>query len=131
MARSTRAGAPIDVQDRRRPGQVRRIARAYVRLWGLGDLAGVAELVVSELVTNAFLHGQGNVVRFRMRRDESCVRIEVGDGTPVTIPEQQSVDVLAEGGRGLLLVAAHAHELCLTDDGTGVRCSLPIPGGVR
>ncbi|MQS35798.1 ATP-binding protein [Streptomyces katsurahamanus] len=131
LPRSSRPGAPIDAQDRRRPGQVRRIVRAYLRLWGLDDLAEAVELPVSELVTNAFLHGRGSVIEFRMWRDESFVRIEVGDGTTVTIPKGTPDDPLAESGRGLCLVAAYADRWELTEDGTRVRCAIRIPGGVR
>lgn len=63
-------------------------------------------LVATELVTNAFLHGQPPV-QFQLlgRLDGTPLRIEVTDHGPA-LPQLREPDALAPNGRGLLLVAA-------------------------
>ncbi len=62
------------------------------------------ELVTSELVTNALLHG-GAPVRLRVLRTADAVRLEVEDaGRQAPVPLQPSADAMT--GRGLALVAA-------------------------
>ncbi|WP_217919581.1 ATP-binding protein [Actinomadura sp. BRA 177] len=70
----------------------------------------MARLVVSELVTNAWRHGEGQIILrvFRDTRADFAV-LEVwdqGDGLPVVGPE----DFEAVSGRGLLLVSQLAHD---------------------
>lgn len=73
-----------------------------------------AELVVSELVTNAVRHGcvPGRLVALRLVYDlEKTVTIEVsdaGDRRPPAAPSGDRRDDLSESGRGLTLVAAFA-----------------------
>ena len=63
-----------------------------------------AALVVTELVTNALLHG-GPSVRLRVRSDASAVRVEVeDDGDELPVAVRQSAGAMT--GRGLSLVAA-------------------------
>ena len=69
------------------------------------DVAADAELVVSELVTNALLHGSAPVV-VRVAVGET-VRIEVSDGSR-TAPMRPLARPDAMTGRGLALVAALA-----------------------
>ncbi|MFD9380557.1 ATP-binding protein [Streptomyces sp. NPDC059999] len=66
-------------------------------------------LCVSELATNALLHGvpPGRGYRLRLLRFEGAVRIEVHDSGGGR-PRIEDRDVRVEGGRGLLLVAALA-----------------------
>jgi anti-sigma regulatory factor (Ser/Thr protein kinase) len=88
-------------------------ARHLVREWGLGSLAATAELLVSELVTNAVKAMAGRddqpPVRLRLSCDYARVLIEVWDADPRP-PEDPGTDGLpdleGEGGRGLFLVAA-------------------------
>ncbi|MCZ4602778.1 SpoIIE family protein phosphatase [Streptomyces sp. Lzd4kr] len=70
--------------------------------WRLHDLAFTAELVVSELVTNAIRYGQPPV-QLRLIRDTSLI-CEVSDGSS-TAPHLRRARTFDEGGRGLLLVA--------------------------
>ncbi|MGW5470078.1 SpoIIE family protein phosphatase [Streptomyces chartreusis] len=70
--------------------------------WRLHDLAFTAELVVSELVTNAIRYGQPPV-QLRLIRDRSLI-CEVSDGSS-TAPHLRRARTFDEGGRGLLLVA--------------------------
>ncbi|MFB7373086.1 SpoIIE family protein phosphatase [Streptomyces sp. NPDC056222] len=70
--------------------------------WGLEELAFTAELVVSELVTNAIRYGRPPI-RLRLIHDRA-VMCEVSD-TSSTTPHLRRAAVSDEGGRGLLLVA--------------------------
>jgi anti-sigma regulatory factor (Ser/Thr protein kinase) len=74
-------------------------------------------LVVSELVTNAILHG-GAAEQLRLRRTAQRVVIEVFDRGP-RMPHPRAADLKAESGRGLHLVARLA-------DRWGAR---PVRGG--
>ena len=92
-------------------------ARAVLHEWGLQTLAETAELIVSELVTNAVrastrpngrprYDGAGlPVVIVRLGTDGGRVMIEVWDGIPgAPVPERAEPD--DESGRGLVLVEA-------------------------
>jgi anti-sigma regulatory factor (Ser/Thr protein kinase) len=61
-------------------------------------------LAVSELVTNAVLHGREPVV-LRLTRTQQCVRVEVEDGSPIS-PSFSMLDPTAVTGRGLMLISA-------------------------
>ena len=89
--------------------------------WDLGEHAELCELIVSELVTNAILHG-AEPIDFRLACDPNHLRVEVhdnGTGRPVecrTDPED-------ERGRGLTLIGGliqpHGGTRCVIDDDTG------------
>jgi anti-sigma regulatory factor (Ser/Thr protein kinase) len=92
-------------------------ARAVLAEWGLHSLAESAELIVSELVTNAIRastrsNGQPRydgaglpVVVVRLGTDGERVMIEVWDGIPgAPVAERAGPD--DESGRGLVLVEA-------------------------
>lgn len=66
----------------------------------------VVALLVSELATNAMLHGEGQV-RVRVLPRSTGVRVEVGDASP-QVPARRSPAPDAEGGRGIALVEALA-----------------------
>jgi anti-sigma regulatory factor (Ser/Thr protein kinase) len=73
--------------------------------WCLTHLADAVELLVSELVTNAVVHGLG-AVRVLADYDGTRLRVEVHDHHP--IPPRPHVTAgpdLDEHGRGLQLVA--------------------------
>ncbi|MBG0856996.1 SpoIIE family protein phosphatase [Streptomyces spinoverrucosus] len=70
--------------------------------WGLDEVAFAAELVLSELVTNAIRHGSGPI-RVRLLRDRALI-CEVSD-TSNTAPHLRRAASTDEGGRGLFLVA--------------------------
>ncbi|MGY5044525.1 SpoIIE family protein phosphatase [Streptomyces sp. 900105755] len=81
-------------------------ARAQVleqlEAWHLTDVAFAAELVVSELVTNAIRYGQPPV-QLRLIRGATLI-CEVSDRSG-TAPHMRRARTYDEGGRGLLLVA--------------------------
>jgi anti-sigma regulatory factor (Ser/Thr protein kinase) len=74
--------------------------------WGLRALADTAELLVSELVTNAVL-ASGSllspVVRIWLVSERNGVFIRVWDGSK-QMPVRQDADLDSDCGRGLLLV---------------------------
>ena len=94
-------------------------ARAVLAEWGLGELAEAAELIVSELVTNAVRASTGPdghprydgagmpVVVLRMASDHIKLRVEVWDVIPGA-PAAARPGPDDESGRGLMLVAAQA-----------------------
>ncbi|MES4905407.1 MULTISPECIES: SpoIIE family protein phosphatase [unclassified Streptomyces] len=82
--------------------QARKNATDQLMAWGLDEAVFTAELVVSELVTNAIRHAQGPI-QLRLIHDRSLI-CEVSDGSD-TAPHLRRARVFDEGGRGLLLVA--------------------------
>ncbi|MEU6095142.1 SpoIIE family protein phosphatase [Streptomyces sp. NPDC047079] len=80
----------------------RELACERLATWQLEDAAFVAELVVSELVTNAIRYGSPPV-HLRLIRDTALI-CEVGDASS-TAPHLKRARLSDEGGRGLLIVA--------------------------
>ncbi|MFC4494379.1 SpoIIE family protein phosphatase [Streptomyces ovatisporus] len=70
--------------------------------WGLDEMAFTTELLVSELVTNAYRYADGPMT-LRLIRDRDLI-CEVSD-TSSTSPRMRRARVTDEGGRGLFLVA--------------------------
>ena len=110
---------------RRQPPRVRRYrdlpmhrvapaaARGFVRetcaAWSVPkDTEELAELVATELVTNAVQHARSSS-RVTLTGSESALHIAVRDYWPSPIPRPQPIDIAALSGRGLHLVAAVAH----------------------
>lgn len=85
---------------------VRRYTVEACRSAGLTDLTDTAALLVSEVATNALVHGSGDV-RVVARADGRVLRVEVQDDEP-QLPRQRSAGDLDEGGRGLALLDALA-----------------------
>ncbi|MFB7946897.1 SpoIIE family protein phosphatase [Kitasatospora phosalacinea] len=87
------------------PAAVARIRAAVTRRlddWGLSEQAFAAELVLSELITNAIRHA-APPIRVRLLRDRALI-CEVWDGS-ATSPHLRYATDTDEGGRGLFLVA--------------------------
>ncbi|MEO3978579.1 ATP-binding protein [Streptomyces sp. CAU 1734] len=98
-------------RERKTIPAAREFARAIVKEWGCDPRMDDVLLCVSELATNAVMHGappgRGYQLRFRLRSD-GVLRVEVhdsGPGVPVV-----RVSAEEESGRGLLLVAALADQ---------------------
>ncbi|MFE2515647.1 SpoIIE family protein phosphatase [Streptomyces mirabilis] len=84
----------------------RRFARRTLRAWGVpDDSMDGALLVVSELVTNALVHTDGQV-RLDITLINHRLRISVADTSPRTPVKPTSIGWEATGGRGILLVEA-------------------------
>ncbi|MFC7306378.1 ATP-binding protein [Streptomyces monticola] len=95
-------------RERRSVPRARAFARDVLADWGIRDRVDEVLVCVSELTTNALLHGappgRGYLLRFEY--DGTVLRVEVhdsGEGTP-SIPRIAR----GEGGHGLLLVSALA-----------------------
>uniref|UniRef100_A0AAU2A6I7 ATP-binding protein n=1 Tax=Streptomyces sp. NBC_00093 TaxID=2975649 RepID=A0AAU2A6I7_9ACTN len=86
-----------------------RTARLVVE-WGHPGLAGDVALVVSELMTNALLHGslRGRLIRVRLTLAAAALRVEVSDPRAERVPCPREVTGDDQFGRGLLLVGALA-----------------------
>ncbi|MER7732076.1 SpoIIE family protein phosphatase [Streptomyces erythrochromogenes] len=110
--------------------RVRNAGSAQLVAWGLGDIAFAAELILSELVTNAIRYGSAPV-RVRLLRDRSLI-CEVSDGSS-TSPHLRYAATTDEGGRGLFLVAQYAERwgTRYTDRGKVIWAELPLTGGAE
>ncbi|MCO6010590.1 SpoIIE family protein phosphatase [Actinoallomurus purpureus] len=85
--------------------ETRRLARQALETWGLDALAPTTELLVSELVTNAVVHGAGDV-GLRLIRANSLLCEVADDG--YDLPHLCRAEATDENGRGLQLVSAFA-----------------------
>ncbi|MEZ0073227.1 ATP-binding protein [Planotetraspora sp. GP83] len=72
----------------------RRRVRSQLAAWGYGGQHEVAELLVSELVTNALCHGWG----------EPVLTLVLRGGTPRCEVRDDNPEPISDTGRGLLLV---------------------------
>ncbi|MFC9957829.1 SpoIIE family protein phosphatase [Streptomyces nigra] len=88
-------------------GRVRGEVSRQLAAWGLGHMDFIAELVVSELVTNAIRYGRPPI-SLRLIHDRALL-LEVSDASSTT-PHLRRARVFDEGGRGLLLVAQLAEQ---------------------
>ncbi|MFE2143243.1 SpoIIE family protein phosphatase [Streptomyces sp. NPDC059456] len=107
--------------------RVRNAGSAQLARWGLGDIAFTAELILSELITNAIRYGHAPI-RVRMLRDRSLI-CEVSDGSS-TSPHLRYAATTDEGGRGLFLVAQYAERwgTRYTERGKVIWAELPLTG---
>ncbi|MFJ8438439.1 ATP-binding protein [Kitasatospora griseola] len=102
-----RLHASLEAADLPAVGTVRRRLRAALDHWGVPELADTAELLTSELVTNALVHtGKGAEFDAQLTAEQR-LRIEVHDRTS-RLPGRRHPNEDATSGRGLLLVEALA-----------------------
>jgi anti-sigma regulatory factor (Ser/Thr protein kinase) len=112
---SLHAVLPCDLTS---AGRARRILARQCRAAGVcGDAADTAELLVSEVVANAVLHGRSEV-RLSVRADAHCVRVSVGDDNS-RHPRVRERDPGALDGRGLAIVDCAATRWGVDDDDLG------------
>lgn len=108
----------------------RHLVREVCRLLGLDGVADIAELLTSELVTNAVLHAETESV---------CLVVEVG-GSEVIVsvadsdnrpPRLRVPDAASAGGRGLHLLDSLAEHWGVTEwpDGKAVWFTLSVRPG--
>jgi serine phosphatase RsbU (regulator of sigma subunit)/PAS domain-containing protein/anti-sigma regulatory factor (Ser/Thr protein kinase) len=115
VARTRRLG-PDQVAEWEVPGDpaavapVRTACARRLAEWGLEQVAFTAELILSELVTNAIRYGAEPIAVRLLRTepigspDAGTLIFEVADGSS-TSPRLRCAKVTDEGGRGLFLVA--------------------------
>lgn len=106
--RSVRSLA-ISRRDMQGVRRTRRFLREWLEGWDLSPMAETMELLTSEVVTNALVHGDSDV-DVHVRRYPDRIRVEVRDTDPSpALPVFLSTsDDEAEGGRGLVIVSALA-----------------------
>ncbi|MEU4117982.1 SpoIIE family protein phosphatase [Kitasatospora sp. NPDC028055] len=104
----------------------RRFTRETLTAWGLASLADWAELLTSELITNALVHA-GSPVQLRMFCDR-VLTVEVADRESET-PRIRRAHNEDEGGRGIHLVNELAYRWGSrrTGDGKVVWFELELP----
>lgn len=98
-----------------------RAARSIVRVCSVGfaeEAVEDAELLVSEIVTNAVRHGDP-VITLSVEADEDSLRVAVSDGSNVLPVSPRQVSPALPSGRGLLLVARVATEWGVATDSPG------------
>ncbi len=106
--------------------RARSLIRRPLRRWGLSDLQPAAELMVSELVTNAVRYAQGKVgLRLILEGGLVC---EVLDDS-AALPRLRHPDDSDERGRGLQVVSQLAQRWGARRAASGkvVWCELPLP----
>ncbi|MFD3875164.1 ATP-binding protein [Streptomyces sp. NPDC058623] len=111
------SGEPLPEADARRVGHMRRVVAALLRHLAPDSLVDTAELIVSELVTNALKHGKGEV-QVSMVLTATHVRLAVSSAHPGGRPEVRAAAPDDECGRGLALVEALSDEWGTSDAGT-------------
>ncbi|MFF9061385.1 SpoIIE family protein phosphatase [Streptomyces sp. NPDC014882] len=126
--------APGDVAEWSLPlepaqvGRARAAVREQLHDWRLAQLAGPAELMVSEVVTNAVRHAHGRPLTLRLVRGETLL-CEVDDDDH-GLPTLTSAGPDDESGRGLRVVSTLAREWGTgrTAAGKSVWFELTLPG---
>ena len=97
-------GLPADPASARR---ARSFIRDFCTAADLGDeVCQKAALLVSELVTNAVIHGRTRAT-LTAERPGGCLRVSVHDDNP-DLPNPKSPTFEAESGRGIKIVATVA-----------------------
>jgi serine phosphatase RsbU (regulator of sigma subunit)/anti-sigma regulatory factor (Ser/Thr protein kinase) len=107
-------------------GRARSLIRRPLRKWGLTELQPTAELLVSELVTNAVRYAQGKIgLRLVLEGGLVC---EVTDES-AALPRLRHADDSDERGRGLQVVSQLAQRWGARRAASGkiVWCELPLP----
>jgi anti-sigma regulatory factor (Ser/Thr protein kinase) len=94
--------------DPREVARARRLVRAHLLEWGLDDAVDTAELLVSEVVSNAVRHAGGARIGLRLVRTDALL-FEVTDDEP-ELPTLLGTGVYDESGRGLRVVSRLARE---------------------
>lgn len=112
--------------------QARRLTRTWLTTWAVcKDTCDSAELVVSELVTNAILHTSSRRIVCELTDESAKVRIAVHDegNAPGEAPCSSVTRDAEEHGRGLLLVAAACSAWGAHESGPGLQVWAELPRG--
>ncbi|MGW2460341.1 ATP-binding protein [Streptomyces sp. NPDC001761] len=109
--------------------RARRLVTAQLADWSVGALADVAELLVSELVTNALRYSRGSL-RLNLRLREGRLLCEVEDTTSAG-PVRVAAAPDAEGGRGTELIDMLADAWGSTRTATGKTVWFELRSGGR
>jgi anti-sigma regulatory factor (Ser/Thr protein kinase) len=90
------------------PREARRFVADVLTSWGCEAAKDVAQLMVSELVTNAVLHGHCFESTVTVRDVAGSVKIAVTDPEPAP-PSVTDTGPMVPGGQGMHIVATLAH----------------------
>lgn len=91
-------------------GEARRFVHAALLDWKMPELADLAELVVSELASNAVMHARRATFRVTLARlNDSRARVAVVDHSP-NLPQRVDAADDDAHGRGLAIVEAVSTE---------------------
>lgn len=99
------------------PAAARAFARDAVERAQASVPSDHVALVVSELVTNAVVHGDGDIT-LSLAVEGDAVEVEVADQDPA-LPTPVDAPVDAAAGRGLLLVSRLAQDWGVRPHGSG------------
>ena len=91
---------------RQAPSEARREVSRACAGWPASQRR-IAELLTTEVVTNAVVHGKGEL-ELRIAADRDVVRVEVGDDSPDLPTPVPLVSATQRGGRGLYILTALA-----------------------
>jgi anti-sigma regulatory factor (Ser/Thr protein kinase) len=83
------------------PSQARRFARTYAQRQSV-EVQQSVELVVSELVANAVIHGQSPIL-FELESRDELIRVSVSDASHEG-PRAKRESGLEAGGRGMQII---------------------------
>jgi len=112
------------------PRDARQFVRRTLLAMGCRSVTEDAELLVSEVVTNAVLHGGVNYAPVAVHRSTGTIRVEVTDPGSVIPAEPAEVDLTTPGGLGLGIVDSLSARwgVSPTADGKIVWFELDLPG---
>jgi anti-sigma regulatory factor (Ser/Thr protein kinase) len=115
-----RTELPADLTSAR---HARSAVRQALAAWGMEHLGNDAELLTSELVTNAAEHGDGTPIGLVLHRhaksgEQPGITCEVTDASPA-MPRRTAPGPDAERGRGLAIVSSLARSSGVRINQTG------------
>lgn len=118
--------------DEHAPADARRHVRARLTHWGLPQTIETAELIASELISNASQAAKDSEIGLELILTARSLLVKATDDSPDIPKASTTGDPLAESGRGLTLVAALSARTgyYFTGDGHKVVWS-EIPHGTR
>ena len=115
--------------ERCQVGRMRREGAAFLRGRGLDACVDTVSLLISELLTNAVVHGDGaSGIELRVWHAGGEVLIVVDDHSPGR-PVLRHPGPEEEGGRGVLLVAELATRWGSNADGSRTWCTVAVRDG--
>jgi anti-sigma regulatory factor (Ser/Thr protein kinase) len=123
----------VDLHGNARAARLaRRAASAALDEWAVSaDVVDVAVLLAAELVNNAITHtDRPPQLRLRLLAGRIVIEVSDADARP---PRRLMQDVSAEGGRGLMILAALASTWGVRYEGSGkiVWCELPLDSAIN
>ncbi|MGX1882724.1 ATP-binding protein [Streptomyces sp. NPDC055287] len=107
---------------------LRRVMALHLRLWGLSELTDVAQLCVTELVTNVLSHvGPGTPTTLAVSMAGTRLRIEIRDPDARALPTLLAATDGDESGRGMAIIDALTDRwgIILRADSKVTWCELP------